>query len=450
MTFFPSSELLLDPSPLRVSDTVPGQLARSTARELALQRSRAPRPFATRGASPGAAGFALAIANEAWNLLLQQDIPVPEQEYPVSAPAGVTYRLTGSITFIRLTNPPFDIVQTVAIDTPVDGAIISVGVMRQVLEFAGGFTETFSSIGVVRQTPGLPPQTLLFGARNVELWRVVSLNGIQLSRINTPQTPIPSAFPANTQPQPGDSPDNDQAFPIAIPGGIPGMLMPVNLPIIIPRPADLGDRPLPVLYDPTIPLATRQRLPQMWLTPTGIQVGQGSPGDPVVTTVTDTITNITNITQVSDFRQRIPPPVVVCNAEPPTPVDCCDCEEIREIVFEELDKKFPPKRPFTDLTVSFGAAESNTLVLPQFSTFVELTIVAKPPNVRTQTGGADAPEVSYNGWFSFGATSEASERIPFHYDAISIPVPLGASAFSYTVYQGGTASVTVGYRLAAP
>jgi len=187
----------------------------------------------------------------------------------------------------------------------------------------------------------------------------------------------------------------------------------------------------------------------MWLTPQGIQVGRGSQGDPITTTPNDTITNITNITQVNDFRQRIPPPVVTCDAEPPAPADCCDCEEIRDIVFEELDKKFPPKRPFSNLTLTFGAAESNTFVLPQFATFVELTIVTKPPNVRTQTGGADAPEVSYNCWYSFGATNEASERIPFHYDSISIPVPLGVSAFSYTVYQGGTAAVTVGYKLAA-
>lgn len=449
MTWYPSSELLLDPSPFRVSDSVPGQLARSTARELALQRSRAPRPFATRGASPGAAGFALAIANEAWNLLLNQNIPVPDQEYPVDAPAGTIYRLTGSITFIRLTNPPFDIEQTVLIDQLVDGAVISVGVMRQVTVFAGGFTETFSSLGVIRQTPGSAQQTLLYGARNVELWRVVSLNSVQLTRLDSPTLPIPSSFPTTTQPQPEDTPDNDQAFPIMLPGGIPGLLMPTPIIILIPRPSDLGRRPVPVLFPTSISPGRREVLPQMWLTPEGIQVGTGSQDDPIRLTPTDTITNITNITQIQDFRQRIPPTVTTCTADPQPPSDCCDCEEIREIVIEELDSKFPPKRPFTNQTLSFGAAESNTFVLPQFTDYVELQINTKPPNVKTQTGGSDAPEVSYNGWYSFGVTKETSQRIPFHYDFVSVKIPAGVSAFSYTVYQGGTASATVGYRVGA-
>ena len=450
MTFFPSSELLLDPSPFRVSDTVPGQLARSTARELALQRSRAPRPFATRGAAPGLAGFALAAANEAWNLLLQQDIPIADQEFPVTAPAGTTYRLTGSITFKRLTNPPFDIEQTVQLDTLVDGEILSVGVMRQVVPFADGTTEVFHSIGVQQRLPGGTAQVQLFGARNVQLWSIVSLNGLNLSRADTPLVPIPGGFPASTLPQPGDTPDNDQAFPITLPGGIPGLPMPVNLPIIVPRPSSLGDRPIPIIYDPTIPLATRRVLPQMWLTPTGIQVGQGSPDDIVVVTAPETIPTPATPTQTDDLRQRIPPPTVVCLDTPEPPVDICDCEEIRQIVIEELDSKFPPKRPTTLVESIQPAGESGTFVLPAFTQWIELRIVVVPPNVRMQTGGTLAPEVRYNGWYSFGATGEASERIPFHYDFISILVPPKTSAFSYTVYSGGTAQATIGYLLPAP
>ncbi len=449
MTFYPSSELLLDPSPFRVSDSVPGQLARSTARELALQRSRAPRPFATRGASPGLTGFALSVANEAWNLLLQQDIPTPDQEYPVDAPAGVLYRLRGSITYQRIDVPPFDVIQTVTSDRLFGGAILSVGSLRRVSVFAGGFIQTFEGLGVNQAIPGQPPGIVLDGGRNVELWKVLQVNSLSLTREDSPLVLILSTFPTTTQPRDGDTPDNDQAFPITLPGGIPGLLMPTPIIILIPRPADLGRRPVPVLFPPSIPEDRRRELPQMWLTPEGIQVGTGGQNDPVRITPTDTITNITNITQIQDFRQRIPPTVTTCTPDPEPPADCCDCEEIREIVIEELDSKFPPKRPITNQTLSFGAAESNTFVLPQFTDYVELQINTKPPNVRTQTGGDDAPEVSYNGWYSFGATSEASERIPLHYDSVSIPVPAGASAFSYTIYQGGTASVTVGYRVGA-
>jgi len=449
MTFFPSSELLLDPSPFRVSNTQPGQLARATARELALQRSRAPRPFATRGAGGGGAMLVLALANEAWNLLLAQNIPVPSHEYPLDLPgAPFQVRVIGAFRIKDRRPPPFDLESTVTVNgvAGVPGRVEAVGIFYT--PSAPGFRDLFS-IGVRIREPNGTATVFLFAPVPGEGFEFISLLSLSTSREDTPGVPLPAGLPTGSQTQPGDTPDQDQAFPISLPGGIPGMLMPINLPIIVPRPSDLGDRPIPILYPTSIPAAQRRGLPQMWLTPTGIQVGRGTQGDPITTTPNDTITNITNITQVNDFRERIPPPVVVCNAEPPSPVDCCDCDEIRDIVFEELDRKFPPKRPFTDLTLVFGAAESNTFVLPQFTTFIELTIVTKPPNVRTQTGGSDAPEVSYNGWYSLGATREASERVPFHYDSISIPVPAGVSAFSYTIYQGGTASVTIGYKLAA-
>jgi len=447
MTWYPSSELLLDPSPLRVSDSVPGQLARSTARELALQRSRAPRPFATRGASPGAAGFALAVANEAWNLLLNQNIPIPDQEYPVNAPAGVTYRLTGSVTYRRLLPPPFDVEQTVVSDRLFDGAILSVGALRNTVTFAGGDTATFEGLGVVQALPNLPPNTLLDGGRNIEFWELIRTNSLSLTRVDSPGTLIPSTFPTTTQPQPEDTPDNDQTFPIMLPGGIPGLLMPTPIIILIPRPSDLGRRPVPVLFPTSIPPGRREVMPQMWLTPEGIQVGTGGQSDPVRITPGDTITNITNITQIQDFRQRNPPPVVTCNAEPPPASDCCDCEEIRQIVIEELDSKFPPKRPFTLQTTSFAASNSRTIALPPFTRYVNLTIVVPPPSVRSQFGGADGQEVFYNGWYSFGATLSSNERIPIHYNSMSIPIPPGVTRFTYTVYLGGTASVTVGHSV---
>jgi len=446
MTFFPSSELLLDPSPLRVSDTVPGQLARSTARELALQRSRAPRPFATRGASPGAAGFALAVANEAWNLLLQQDIDMPDQQYPVNAPAGAIYRITGSITWQRLLPVPFDVIDTVVVDTLFPGVILSVGVQRRVVTFAGGSTAVFSGIGVIAVDNSGVPQVVNFGERNLEFWRIVSLNSLNITRQDTPTVPLLGGFPAATQPQPSDTPNGDLAFPISLPGGIPGLFLPTQIPVIILQPHRLGERPVPIGYPLSLPAAQREALPQIWLTPTGIQVGQGSPGDIVITTTPDTIPRTATPTQTDDLRQRIPPPVVVCNDEPPAPSDCCSCEEIRDIVFEELDKKFPPKRPFTDETVPIGVAEARTFVLPEFTQWVELTIVTPPPNRRMQSGGVNGQPVYYNGWYSYGITGSTSERKPIHYDFMSIPIPPGIESFTYTIYSGGTASGRIGYR----
>jgi hypothetical protein len=447
MTWYPSSELLLDPSPLRVSDSLPGQLARSTARELALQRSRAPRPFATRGASPGAAGFALAIANEAWNLLLNQSIPMGDEVYPVDAPAGVVYRLQGSITWRSKSPPPFDVEQTVVTDSLWGGAIFSVAAFQVVSTFAGGDTATFQGVGLDRQLPGESREIVIDGGRNIAFWTLVSVNSITLTRQDSPLVLIPSSLPQTTQPQPDDTPDNDQQFPILLPGGIPGLLLPTPITILIPRPSDLGRRPVPVLFPTSIPGVNREELPQVWLTPEGIQVGTGGQNDPIVLTPSDTITNITNITQVQDFRLRTPPTVTTCTADPEPPVDCCDCEEIRQIVIEELDSKFPPSRPFSNEVISLLAAESRTFVLPEFTQWVELTIVQPPPNRRSQFGGADGQTVYYNGWYSFGVTGSTSERYPFHYDFMSIPIPKGVEAFTYTVYAGGTASGRIGYQL---
>jgi len=330
-----------------------------------------------------------------------------------------------------------------------DGAILSVGALRNTVTFAGGDTATFEGLGVVRALPGQPPVTIIDGGSNIEFWELIRINSVSLTLADSPNTPIPSAFPTTTQPQPGDTPDNDQTFPIVLPGNIPGLLMPAPVIILIPRPSDLGRRPVPVLFPTSISPARREVMPQMWLTPEGIQVGTGGQDDPVRVTPGDTITNITNITQIQDFRQRNHPPVVTCNAEPPPAPDCCDCEEIRQIVIEELDSKFPPKRPFSLQTVLLPASNSRTFVLPPFTRYVNLTIVVPPPNVRSQFGGALGQEVFYNGWYSFGATTSSNERVPIHYNFVSVPIPPGVTQFTYTVYLGGTASVTIGYSVEA-
>jgi hypothetical protein len=129
----------------------------------------------------------------------------------------------------------------------------------------------------------------------------------------------------------------------------------------------------------------------------------------------------------------------------PDPCPELDYERITEIVFDELDNKFPPARPFTDKVILLAAAESRTFVLPEFTQWVELTVVTPPPNRRSQFGGAAGETVYYNGWYSFGVTGSTSERFPIHYDFMSIPIPKGVEAFTYTIYVGGTASGRIGY-----
>ena len=201
-------------------------------------------------------------------------------------------------------------------------------------------------------------------------------------------------------------------------------------------------------YPGTLPADQRRSMPQIWITPDGVQVGRGGADDRIGSSTGDSVSSTTDITITGDYSQRNPPPTVICVDEPDPPSDCCDCEEIRQIVIEELDNKFPPARPNTLVFDDYLAAGSRTLVLPPYSESVRLTIVQPPANVKGQFGGGGAPNVSFNGWYSFGRSGHPGERIPLNYDVISANVPVGCTHFSYTIVGGGTAEARVQYRVA--
>jgi len=249
---------------------------------------------------------------------------------------------------------------------------------------------------------------------------------------STPLTPNRPGFPPRLPP--GVLPPPPQ-FPVTIElPRLPG-LPPITIPLVY---APINIRPslnFPVTLAPVLNLNPTLALnpafnfaPKIELNLGGISITGGGYPEPV-----------------ADVEELCPG-----GGECPDPCPELDYDRIREINFEELDSKFPPKRPTTLVESLQPVGESGTFVLPAFTQWIELRIVTVPPNVRMQTGGTLAPEVRYNGWYSFGATGESSERIPFHYDFISILVPPKTSAFSYTVYSGGTAQATIGYLLPAP
>lgn len=131
--------------------------------------------------------------------------------------------------------------------------------------------------------------------------------------------------------------------------------------------------------------------------------------------------------------------------ECPDPCPPLDYNLIRQIAIEELDAKFPPSRPFTTKEINTLASGSRTFVLPEFTQSVDITIVIPPPNVRVQFGGELGVDVKYNGWYSFGALGSTSERIPLHYDFVSVKIPPGITGFTYTIYNGGTATTRIVY-----
>jgi len=137
---------------------------------------------------------------------------------------------------------------------------------------------------------------------------------------------------------------------------------------------------------------------------------------------------------------------VVC----PDPCEEVDYDQIRTIVFEELDNKTPPKRPVSPGSFTTPAADSATITLPPFTVSVTLQMVESGINVPFQSGNENAPNATYNGWYSYGVEEETSERFPFNYDVVSVPIPPNVRFFSYTITRSGTAQATVRHIIASP
>lgn len=437
MTFFPSSALLLEPVAPAIAQSSQGAIARAVAKGVLARRAGAAgAAFLVPGAGQLIAGASIALtAWELWNAFeggAPRPIPALQIPYPPSSQVqewaiDISYRLepaAGGLLPART--------ETI-IGAQVFGSPVGLRTFSQ--NGSNGFefvtiednVESVTSLGGGNEQ-FLPPRLIFIRVR---------FAGTSTELLPTAQPVIDGRTP--TQP-------TDVPIDIELPGG-GGYPVPIIYPAIVRRPGDLGRRPVPIIYLPTIPQDQRDALPQVWITPGGVQVGTGAQGDPIVITIDGAATTGDLTDTDSDYRRRNPPSVTTCTPEPTPPGDCCDCEEIRQIVIEELDSKFPPARPFELRTTIIPAGESNSFILPEYTQFVELQIVTPPPYVKEQTGGGLAPAVRYNGWYSFGSTGEASERIPFHYDFISVKIPPGVSGFSYTVYSGGTAQATVGYFL---
>lgn len=438
MTFYPSSELLLDPSPPRVADTLPGQLARSAARGAAAARRSDPRPFAGRPRA-GGGGFVMSLALEAWNLFLQGSEPAPVTAIqPAPLPLGTLYRIEGSAMVLDNLVPPGTQSPTPILIENVTAPIGEISIR------VGGAGQAVYVTALVGQ-PGEVELQASTGVGVGGRFRYLYIISVFVTPMGGGD-PIPGVFPTPTPLLDGDYPEN-VPIPLSLPQ-LPGVIpITVLVPTVIPRPSDLGRRPVPLLYPPGLTPAQREALPPIWFLPDGIQVGRGYADDRVTSTTGDSINVDIDLDLLTDYQIRNPPNDVVCTADPEPPSDCCDCTEIRQIVIEELDSKFPPIRPNSLQTLSFAAADSGSVDLPEFAQWVRLEIVEPPRNVKEQEGNTEAANVFYNGWYSFGVNTFQGKREPLNYNNVSLGVPKNARKFSYTIIGLGTAAVTVGYLL---
>ena len=88
-----------------------------------------------------------------------------------------------------------------------------------------------------------------------------------------------------------------------------------------------------------------------------------------------------------------------------------------------------------------GSGDSGSYRLPDRTKFVTVSVTVPPPNKRIQSGGTVGPDVYHQGWCAVGRSFRYGERIPLSYLQNVYPVPDGCDSFSFTLYDGGSATV---------
>jgi hypothetical protein len=153
------------------------------------------------------------------------------------------------------------------------------------------------------------------------------------------------------------------------------------------------------------------------------------------------------------FSPVVVAPVVVLPPLPPgvdrpTPLpqpgsDCPDpCPEIDYTRIERAiasQKKFYAKPKTRLVTVSLGNGRGGSTSLPTRTRFVRVTLTALPIKLKGQAG-TGGPDVIFAGWVGFGFGGPG-DRTPISYQVNSYAIPPGCDRFTWTVYQGGSATV---------
>lgn len=246
----------------------------------------------------------------------------------------------------------------------------------------------------------------------------------------------------------------DPAIIPIIPPGVqldpppPGIPIPIRpefpITINLPQPPGFPPIAIPIIYAPIQP--TLELSPRISLRPSvqlpgfpdfapdididlgGISIGGG--GDVTIGDIEEIVTNNGD--------------TVIC----PDPCEPVDYAAIAQIVFEELDLKFPPGRPVGSGFTDFPEANSREIILPDFPTSIDISITQRSPDVTVYSGGENAPSVFLAGWYSFGDNTTVGARLPISYELSSILVPKGARGFSYTLKGEGLATVRVNFLTA--
>lgn len=442
MVFIPRDLLFSsDPLPAFIPPAQ-GQIARAVAQALRSSARANPAPFVYTGAISPDSYFTDPLARELWNRFFGEDIgpSVGGPEAPIGS-AGQLFRVGYSARVARVDGTATETFTVNLVNGMPGTGLVVPGPIQPVARvfFAPSPVQAFWGIETVG--PGFRQVNV---SLNASIWKAPSISNLVVVPNDDPQRVTPlSPFPV--APRPGPAPITP-FVPVVVPiSPVPGILpYPSEVPAFVPEPNRVPWRPLPVLPGQPDAPSDPALLPPMFITPDGIEIGSPGPGSIIVRP--PGLPSTVPSTNTQQERERVPPLPAVCVEPPEPPSDCCDCEDIRDIVIEELDNKFPPKRPWVEDTIEYGSANSRTIELPQFCEYVRIIVNEAPENRRSQSGGGAAANVYYNGWYTFGAFGTEGDRLPVHYDDCAFFPPDGARFFSYTLYHGTTASAQVKYR----
>lgn len=147
-----------------------------------------------------------------------------------------------------------------------------------------------------------------------------------------------------------------------------------------------------------------------------------------------------NFPPINDTRDDKPTPI--------PPVDECPDVDFTPVL-EGLDelKKCACEPKYDLVTTVFDGRNSFEYgsELEIDSVLVEVTEMSEA--VRSQSGGDDAPDVYFAGWYSFGTGTGFGDRLPISYVLSSLkPLAAGTKGFSCTLVFGSLATISITRR----
>lgn len=97
---------------------------------------------------------------------------------------------------------------------------------------------------------------------------------------------------------------------------------------------------------------------------------------------------------------------------------------------------------YTKNTVALGSGDSGVVALPTNCIQVRLNLTSIPANPKIQSGGSNAPVQYFCGYYSFGDGVGLGARTAINVQQSTFEVPLWATSFSWSLYEGYDATVS--------